>query len=200
MANLTRGGFRWRGSFDAVSQKEPPIEVLPVASAYGTAIRRGDPVKLLSTGYMDIAAPGETPYGVCDGVTQYYDGVAIRSGQALPASTTYSTNFSRQSLIRVIPVRGQKFEIDADLTDGATTWAGWLALIGENADWVAGTASGDMSGVVLDISTHNTTNSLGCRIREVVSPNLQELDAARVKLMIEFNLVQSTTAGSTTGT
>src|SRR5687767_11774883 len=108
MANLVKKGFRWVRSKTSPGT-QMPVEIHTVASAYGSKILHGHPVKILSIGYCDIAPPPEEVYGICDGVEQYYDGSVIRKGAALPATTTYGSNFERVSLIRVVPVEGQIF-------------------------------------------------------------------------------------------
>lgn len=199
MANISRNGFRWVGNALSPSSTEPPIVVLPVASAYGTAIPRGIPVKLVSTGMIEVAASNDPIYGISDGVAQYYDGSVIRKGGSLPASTTYGSVIQRQSLLRVIPVRGQLFRIPVDENTTATTLAAYLAFVGENVDWAVGTASGDEAGCQLDISTHATTAE-DCRIENVPDRELQDFASTGVSLVVSFNLIQSTGSGSTTGT
>jgi hypothetical protein len=198
--NRQFGGFRWLRNHYAPNSTTPPIEIKPVADDYGTAIYIGSPVKQVSTGYFEAAAAGDTIYGVCVGVEQYYDGSAIRKGGRLPASTSYDTNLERQSKIRVIPVRGQVFQICADDKTTATTEAGYLAFRGENCEWVAGTAVGDHDGALLDISTHATTNTLSLRLIEpVVRPDL-DYAGLYVPWAVMFNLIQDIGSGSTTGT
>lgn len=196
MANLARGGFRWKGNKLIPNAVSPPIVVLPVASAYGTVLYRGDAVKLASTGTLQAAAAGDAVYGVFDGAEQYYDGVQIRKGGSLPVST-YGSNLSRQSRARVILARDQIFEIDADEATTATTQAAYEAFVGENAEWVAGTPIGDQSGTQLDISGHATTNTLSVRILNIPNKENQDFAATGVKLSVEFNLIQDSTASAT---
>lgn len=198
MANIIRKGFRWVGNKLAPSATEPPILIFPVADNYGTKINRGDPVKLVSTGMLEQADTNANIFGVCDGVKAYYDGSFMRGGVALPANTTYGSVIQRQSLLRVIPVRGQLFEATCDEATTATTLAAYLAFVGENVDFALGTAANGESGVVLDISTHVTTAE-DCRILNVPDRELQDFASVGVRLVIEFNLIQDATA-STTGT
>jgi hypothetical protein len=199
MANMARGGFRWRYNKLAPNSVSEPVDILPVASAYGTVLYRGDPVKLASTGTVVAAAAGDRVIGVFDGAERYWDGTVIRKGGSLPVST-YGSNLSRQSLARVIPVRGQVFEVDADDAVTFTTQATYQAAVGENCEWVAGTPVGDQSGAQLDISTHATTNTLSLRIVNVPNQDGQDFAATGVKLHVEWNLSQDTAAGTTTGT
>lgn len=197
MANLQRTGFRWRASQLDPAGASMPLIVLPVASAYATVLYRGLPVKLAATGTIQAASPGDAVYGIFDGAEQYYDGVQVRKGGSLPVST-YGSNLSRQSKARVILVRDQIFEIDADDASTFTTQATYEAAVGENAEWVAGTPVNDQSGALLDISTHAVTNTLSVRIVDVPNKEGQDFAALGVKLHVVFNLIQDATA-STTG-
>lgn len=200
MPNIAFKGFRWVHNRWAPSNLTPPIELMSVASAYGTALKVGDPVKRLSTGYIDLCAATEVAYGVVAGVENYYDGTRIRKGGQLPASTTYSTNEDRRSMVRVIPVDGQEFEATCDDAVTATTFAAYLAFIGENCPYVVNTGVGDYSGYQLDISLHATTDTLDFRITDVPDRNLQEFSSANVRLRGVFNLAYRIGADTRTGT
>lgn len=200
MANVSHNGFRWTFNKYAPGAP-PPIVIKHVATANAAAIRRGDPVKLTTDGSVLLADPTDTIYGVMDGVEQYYDGTVVRSGTALPASTAWGTNITRQSRVRVILARGQVFAITADDNTTATTLTGYQAFIGENVEFVAGTAVGDESGCQIDISTHNpATATHSCRIDGIPSPESQDFTSTGVVLHVVFNLQQDTASGSTTGT
>lgn len=199
MANRRIGGFRWRFNRLAPHTSHPPTMILPVASAYGTALYDGDPVKQLSDGTIAAASAGDVIYGVFSGAEMYYDGSVMRRGGSLPASTTYGTVLDRQSKVRVIPARGQVFEIDANDGTTATTLSAHQALIGENCEWAAGTNVNDQSGAVLNISLHATTNTLSVRLYNLATNPDQDYSAAGVKYLVYFNLVQDGEGGTTTG-
>lgn len=198
MANLVRKGFRWVGSKYAPGNPVPPIQLIPVADDYATKLALGDPVKLVSTGYLERAATNDNVIGVFDGMHQYFDGSVIRQGPHYPASTSYDTNFERVSIARVITAKGQLFEGTCDDATTATTYAAYLALRGENVDFVVAASVGDHSSSQIDISTHATTAE-DLRIEDVPDRNFQEFDAANVRLIVSFNLVLEGGAGSTTG-
>jgi hypothetical protein len=202
MPNLHRKGFRWVGHKNAPSQTNPPIILCPVADDFATTLKIGVPVKRLSTGYIEDADPGDTVFGVFVGAEQYYDSSigALRGGPTLPASTSYDTNGSRVSLARVIPARDQLFEINVDDNTTATTYLGYVAFLHENAEWAVGTDGDEVDGAVLDISGHNTTNTLSVRIEDIPDRNMQDFSAADVRLVVSFNLIQDTASGNTTGT
>jgi hypothetical protein len=202
MPNLHRKGFRWVGHKNAPSQTNPPIILKPVADDYATTLKIGQPVKVVSTGYIEAATAGDDIFGVFVGAEQYYDSTiaALRGGPTLPASTSYDTNASRVSLARVIPARDQLFEINVDDNTTATTYLGYVAFLSENAEWAAGTASDELAGCVLDISTHAVTDTLSVRIEDIPDRNMQDFSAADVRLVVSFNEIQDTGSGSETGT
>lgn len=190
-------GFRW--VFNRLSPgAPPPIVVRPVADTYGTKICRGAPVKQETDGTMSICATAGNVFGVSDGVEQYYDGTVVRAGIALPATTTYGTNISRQSRLRVIRAAGQVFSVQADDNTTATTLAGYQAFVGENVDHAVGTNVGDESGHVVDISGHGT-GAEDVRIEDIPNRETTDFTSTGVMLHVSFNLVQDVGLVSTTG-
>jgi len=200
MSNIVRGGARWKRNKHSPDSTDPPIQILPVASAYGTALYRGDFVKVLSDGTIAACSAGDTIYGVVSHVPQYYDGTVVRAGGSLPASTTWGSVIGRESLVAVIPVRGQIFSLCADDGTTAVTQATFESYVQENVEWVAGTHVGDQSGTLADISTHATTNTLSLRIENIPNKNFQDFTSTGVELEVSVNLVQDVGSGSTTGT
>ena len=201
MANRPNAiGFRWVRSKIAATS-EPPRETLTIASAYATSLGRGAPVKIISDGTIQLAATNDAVYGVMDGMAQNYNSSTGFVGPApkYTATVTYSSDMSRQSRAYVIPVRGQIFRITCDDNTTATTQAAYEAFTQENVDFAAGTAVGDRSGHVADISTHATTAE---DLRIVGIPDIASTDfsATGVEIEVEFNLIQGTQVGSTTGT
>lgn len=199
MANVSHNGFRWVYNRNAPGAP-PPVRILPVATAFNVALPRGYPVKIISDGTIEDADPGDAVYGITDGVEQYYDGTVVRSGTSLPASISWGTNISRQSRVRVIPVRGQVFQVVADDNTTATTLAAYQAFVQENVEWAAGTASGDEAGCVVDISGHAVTNTLSVRIEDVPNRETQDFTSTGVVLHVSFNLIQDTGSGAILGT
>lgn len=200
MGNISHNGFRWAGNKVSPSAAIPTVIILPVANNYATTLSRGDPVKVISDGTCQLAAAGDTVYGVMDSVKQYYDGTVVRSGSKLPANTVWGTNNSRQSQIRVIPARGSLWRVTVNDNTTATTQAAYEAFVQENVEMVAGTASGDESGYQANISTHATTNTLSLRIENIPDKELTDFTSTGVSLLVSFNLIQDTASGSTTGT
>ena len=199
--NQNKNGFHWVGNKYAPGAKEPPIMIYPVADDYATAIPRGYPVALASDGTITVASTGNNVvFGISDGTEQYWDGSVLRSGNVLPASTSYDTVVARQSRLRVIPVRGQLFRINCDDNTTATTQAAYEAFVGENVDWTAGTAVNGDAGCQIDISGHATTATLPVRIENVPDKETQDFSGTLVSLLVSFNLIQDTASGATLGT
>lgn len=194
------GGFRWVRNKYVTTSGMPRVQ-LPVADDYGTALYLGDPVKVVD-GHVEKASPGDDVYGIFDGVKQYYNSSigALQPAGSYPASVSYDTNMSRQTQVYVIPVRGQIFRAVCDENTTATTQALYQDMVQENVEWTAGTATGDRSGALLDISTNNTTNTLSVRIENVPDLELTNFAGTGVELEVSFNLIQDTASGSTTGT
>lgn len=187
MANVTLGGFRFR----AERGKDAPVIIpMPVASAFGTAIFRGDVLKQVAGGGVEPAAAGDTNLiGISNGVVQYWDGTVVRPGSYLPASTTYGSNLSRQSIISVILFsRDTLLEVDADDGSTATTLAAFQAFYGENCDITAtaGSTTTGWSGHCLDISTRVDT-AAQFRIERVAPLPNQDYASSRVKLLVKPN-------------
>ena len=200
MANRVTPGAKWRYSLLAPNSDTPPIEIMNIADDYGTQLSIGDFVKRINTGYIERAAAGDTLYGVFVGMEQYWDGTAMRKGGHYPASTSYDTNFERQSKARVIPIFGQAFEMDSDTAGSSEdTYAEHLAFVGENCEWVTGTATGSYSGNLLDISTHATTNTLSLRLVGLSRHVDTDFAAVGVKWIVTGNLVHAPATGTTTG-
>jgi hypothetical protein len=192
MANRpSLGGFRWvRSKF--TSNGSCPRQTFPIADDYATALYRGDPIKLVD-GHIEIAASNDAVYGIFDGVKQQWNaslGVLESTGR-YTASTSYDTNLSRQTQAFVIPVRGQIFRATCDENTTATTQA--------NIDFASGTATGDQSGYLLDVST-NATTAEDLRVENVPDLETTNFAGTGVELEVSFNLIQDTASGSTTGT
>ena len=199
--NRQQAGLRWVRSRFAVNSHTPPFMYKVVATAYGTALYCGDIVKILNDGTIAAAAAGDTAYGVFDGAHQYYDtGLgAMRSGGKLPASVSWGTVWERRSIARIIPFRGQTFRMICDDKTTFTTPATYEAAVGENCEWIAGTAVNDQSGTMLDISTHATTNSLSLNIQAFPEQALTDFSGLYVPVEVIANLYQDDAGGSTTG-
>lgn len=183
MANTTLRGFRWHHSKNGA--KQPPIIWQHVADDYATKLCRGDALKYVTDGLERAAAGDAIICGVMVGA-KYWDGTFYKHSKYVPASTSYDTNLARQTKIGFIPVGGQVFEVDADDGVTATTEAGYLALINENADHIVESGSLNISYMALDISDHKTATAQWRIVGVAGYPN-QDFASSRVKLLVECN-------------
>lgn len=202
--NRHRYGFRWVGSFSGKDKPEP--KRVPIASAYaptagGTnvGLHVGDPIQIASTGYGTICVGSEGTqsiiYGIIDGFEPVFDGSVMQPRNFFPnGGGVYSTNYSRQTFALVIPVVDQIFAIDVDDKTTFTTYATYLASWGENADMVlvadTSNAADPKADPKLDISSHNTTNTLQWRIIHEERNVYQDYGGSNVSLLVTCNKVQ----------
>lgn len=193
--NAIMYGFRWqrsRGGTNLVPER------VRVASAYQASpggisvdLRPGDPVKKVSDGTVALVAVGDPTFGIVVGIGPYFDGTRMRpGGVSLPGGTAYGTLLERQSIIYIVPVAGEVFEIDCDDNVTATTEATFNSYIGENCDITLNAVAGSTyANPRLDISTHNTTATLDWRIVDIARfPN--DFTGNYVKLLVTANTVQ----------
>lgn len=131
-----------------------------IAYNNSTKIRKGDAVKLLTTGYIDLAAASDTSLlGVLDGV-EYYDVVQAKkvffNGWLAPTTTALAGSVKARVIVDPMAVYAVQ-------SNGAALT---LANIGENIKLVAGTGNDltGISGAAVDQTTLNTTNTIPFRI------------------------------------
>lgn len=159
--NFQHNGFRYWGSVFA-ENVAPRVIPCQVATAYGTGIFKGDPVKRVSDGSIAVAAAGDPIFGVAMGARYRNANGNLVEADYLPASTAYTTDAMR-SIVMVVPATPFTiFEVDGTLSSLITTVALARAMVWENCDHVltiAGNTVTGLSGAQLDISTHATTSS-----------------------------------------
>lgn len=205
MANIADTGFKWVKARNGAERA--PIEERPVASAQTGGIFKGDCVKLVSDGTVIACAAGDAVYGVVTSVVRYKDSTGVvRSGNYLPASTSYSNAPGlanpQASIVALIPVVGQVFEVDVDTAVASITAA--QDLMGNNANIVAGsgnTTSG-RSGHLLDggsTTAPATTSTLQWRLLEVVPDPLNDVTSANWKARVTINKGNDPNVAGTTG-
>jgi hypothetical protein len=205
-----KGGLRWVKS-EGASNSSPPIVIEVVATNYGTAIFKGDPVKKVNDGTWDLSGATGVIDGVCDGVESYYEASSgtTRTGVFLPANTVYTGGSSKSnklaSLIRIIPSRGQIFEMDvgAGVADAATAQGHCHGNATMTA--TAGSTVNGRSGYVINASSFATTATHNVRIVSIPmygnsNPAMNDVTAANWKVNVKANLSSDTADGSTTGT
>ena len=189
MANVALGGFRWVKSRNG-SQKQPNVEILPVASGYSTAICRGDALKRVSDGTVAVATAGNSVDFICDGVEQYVSAGVLTKGNRVPASVTFTPSTvgsPNETRIRCIPVRGGVFEVDCDTA--VADIAAAQTLVGNNADHVAtaGSSTTGRSGHVLNTASGTGTATATFRITEVSKRLDNDVASANWKVFVIAN-------------
>jgi hypothetical protein len=200
--NLKFPGFRWSQSANGGKAMPAPMRY-PVATAYqGTInggsnidINIGDPVKLLSTGYVAHSGGSESSggnadnvFGIVVGIAPYWNGSVMTPSNVLPGGQgSYGTNFDRQSFVYVIPASAGTFEIDCDDSSTATTYAAYLALVGENTDHVLTTGSEPKTNCMLDISLHGTSTAQWRIVQISTTAANQDFSGKFVKLWVQAN-------------
>jgi hypothetical protein len=197
--NTARYGFRFYASMTGGGR--PPIVEGYVATAYqpnvsatDVGLSIGDPVSLLATGYYALAEDVNTDdrlFGVIAG----FANVKVDSNQkARPASyypggTTYTTEANRTKLL-IMPFGRDIWEVDC-AGQAATTFAGWIALYGLNADleYALDATNPDRPRAKPVLSaTLATTQASNFRFVGISKTMLnQDLAGANVKALVQLN-------------
>jgi hypothetical protein len=206
-ANLSlRHGLR------PLNAKETDLDVVKVASAYGTALYEGDPVLLVSDGTYARTPAGSAQAATTDGITavitkiiQFQDaaGKLVRTGpmQYVPASTSYTSRANR-TLIEVCYVtEDMRFAIKTDAS--VTSMAVADSLVGNNVDlaYTGGTdAALGLSGCQAIIGGAVTTTKqlriLGLRNIPFVDPTVGPFElVVKVALPVYLPIVGHAIAG-----
>lgn len=208
--NVARYGFRWVRGADG-GKPMPTIEEHTVATgqsfdvnggAQNVNLRKGDVIQMSSTGTVILCdgvegaggSPGLVPYGVVEGIRQYYDGSKVRySPEYLPSDIAWGTNRERRSIVHVIPITGCVWEVDCNTTAAAfDTVEEYEDMIGENVNLINAGASGELyANPRLDIVNQATTNTFMFRIVGI-SKSVENFDFAGnfVKLHVIANRAQ----------
>jgi len=179
----------------------PAIEEGVVASAYNTALYTGFPVKKVDTGAFELAAAGDSIYGIISEITQFYLPALSRTikplgshPKLLPANTTY-TGTENESRISVIPVKGNLFVMDGDAALTTGTRAGARALIGSNGNHVI--SSDDAAMDVSDLETNDgSAASAQWTVIDVIEEFDTDFTASRIKFICECNEPQFPESGT----
>lgn len=196
--NVHKYGFRW---WTGNKGQMPALEWHTVAtgqdhqddSSTSILIRPGDPLKLVSTGGVNVAKADEKVYGICMAIGPVWDGTAMVKRRTFPNQNAWGTVEERRPWIGLVPATAGIWEIDVDEATTFTTYAGYIDAIGENCEHVCpGSATVDPAGRVanpmLDISDNATTAAHGWRIVGI-SPTKENRDfsGAYVKLLVKVN-------------
>jgi hypothetical protein len=197
--NKSKYGIRFYSSMTG-SPRPPVLEVYvatayqPNVSATDVGLSIGDPVSQLDSGYYALSEDVNTDdrlFGVIVG----FANVKVDSNQkARPASyypggTTYTTEANRTKVL-VAPFGRDIWEIDA-AGQAATTFAGWIALYGLNADiqYALDVSNPDRPRAKPVLSaTLATTQASNFRLVGVSKTfENQDLSGANVKLLVQLN-------------
>ena len=165
--NPQRYGFRpHKGRFSMLASMARPFVV---ATGYQASadpggvsvdLNIGDPVKLVSTGTVELCEAGAVVYGIVISVKPYWDGRRMQFGDRLPGATAWGTVWERRSQVLVIPATAGEWEVDVDDIVTATDVEGYLAFIGENCDHVfAPDSTLKKAFPKLDIAGHGTATA-----------------------------------------
>ncbi len=164
MANIQFGGFRPWGTFSGGQGNYPRALRQEVANNYATGIFKGDILAQVSDGTVAVAATSDNGklLGVVEGCSYVTGGVRVYS-DFIPANTTFTpttVGSPNASFVDFIPLTGDLIlAVQADDGSSITSMATAIGVIGENTDLIAGTGdtTTGVSGMLLDISLHNTT-------------------------------------------
>ena len=166
--STVRTGLRWERSMYAGGNGNPPRVMGRVATGYDGDLGGADihlmvglAVKYVNDGTYAIAAAGDSIAGVVEGILPYYNSTlgAMQYGNYLPNQTAYSTNYSRESQLVIIPVAGQLFRASCDDATTATSYSAYRTLIQNNIDHILVAGSAPSVQLLLDISTSSGTTA-----------------------------------------
>lgn len=223
MPNQHNYGFRWYRSLSGADT--PQVFTVPIASTYapntgvdgsgGTAVNLniGDPVQFIDGGTVRLVQPGQATttavlddntFGVVVGFARVKISGAVRPNGFYPSGTVYTGGIGGQeaTLVSVIPVKNNIFEIDAGAAPGTSfdDQSEWLGAVGKGAHFtysVLTSGIGQPKANPLISTTFDSTT--GVRQLRVVGVSklgdTQDYAAANVRLQVIFNAVQLTAAG-----
>jgi hypothetical protein len=203
--NVYRYGFKWVASLTAGDERPAVIPMrvasgfTPTASATSN-LRQGDPVILLSTGYIRDAAAGEPVFGIIDGIGQYYDGSRVVKKSSLPYGTTYTAGDAQESIVYVIPAVGQVFEVCNHSTLYVATRAAAVGYIGLCADHTYSLVSAPYLNPALDSSAAPTAATAQWRIIELSRDPGVDYTGKYVPFRVTVQEPEGTAAGVTSNT
>lgn len=218
MPNQHNYGFRW---FRSLSGAETPqILTVPIASGYapntgvdgagGTAVNLnvGDPVQFIDGGTVRLVQPGQATtaavlddatFGIVVGFARVKINGAVRPNGFYTSGTTYSGGIggAESTLVSVIPVKDNIFEIDAGAAPGTSfdDQSEWMGAVGKGAHFtysVLTSGIGQPKANPLISTTFDSTT--GIRQLRVVGVSklgdAQDYTSANVRLQVVFNAVQ----------
>ena len=148
MANPHRYGFRfvkgrWGGDTPEMVTRKVASGYAPnVTGATTCNLNIGDPVYLDDSGNANLLVPGSTTtadnqvtqraFGVVAGFPQLLINGGVRPNAYYPTGTAYGTNYNNRTIVTLIPVDGNVFEVDTDAAGGTSfdTRLEWESAVG----------------------------------------------------------------------
>lgn len=161
-----------------------------IANAYNTAIYTGDFVKMTATGYVELAAAGNTILGVFAGCNYRDSTNKPQWSPYWPAST--ATFNSEGAVADIVDATDVIFEMQMD-SDGAVPSQ---ADVGSNADFIATHTGSTITGLSreeVDTSTCTTATANLRVLRFVERPDNAVGNYAKVEVLINEHFYKTTT-------
>lgn len=161
-----------------------------IASATAHNIFTGDFVKMLDTGYIDVATAGDTILGVFAGCS-FLDNSGVPGGRWSPYwPTGTATTGSVAAVAYIIDDPWAIFEIETDATNAFA-----LTNVGNNADFVAGAGNSTTgnSGFTLDLSSPGSGAANLRIVRLSPVPGNAFGVSAKVEVLINEHFYKTTT-------
>ena|SRR6185369_1070481 len=184
--NVQTNGFRYWGSLLG-ENIVPRVVPKQVASAYGTAIFKGDPVKKVSDGTVSISAAGEAIYGIVVGVHYLTTAGVYVDANYVPASISYTPDRVRTIVDIIVATPFTIFEVSANaaVADIATA----RTYVDENVDHIA-TAAGNtgtgLGGYQIAIAGHQTATAQW-RIHDISPSDSNDVTATNGRWLVIAN-------------
>lgn len=213
-------GFRFFRSLSGTDT--PQVFTVPIASTYapntgadgsgGTSVNLniGDPVQFIDGGTVRLVQPGaattsvvldDATFGIVAGFPRVKLDGACKPSSYYPTATAYNGGIfgAEATLVQVIPVKDNIFEIDLGAAPGASfdTAAEYAAAVGKGAHFTYSVISSGVRGApkanpLLDLTNINSTTGIR-QLRIVGMSKLgdtQDFTGAAVRMQVMFNAVQ----------
>lgn len=221
-------GFRFFRSLSGADT--PQIFTVPIASGYapntgidgagGTAcnLNIGDPVQFIDGGTVRLVQPGQATtatevlddktFGVVAGFPRVRIDGAVRPNSFYPSGTTYTGGITgaQATLVQVIPVKDNIFEVDVGAAPGAAfdTQDEWAAAVAKGVHFVYSVLTGGRgaprANPLLDMASINSTT--GVRQLRIIGlsklGDTQDYSGAAVRMQVMFHQAQLIHGATTT--
>ena len=161
-----------------------------IASAYNTTIYFGDFAKMTATGYVELAAAGNTILGVLPGVSYRNSSGEVVFSKYWPASTATFNSEDAEALVIDAPDVIFEMQQDSDTNTPAQ------ADIGTNADFISTHTGSTVTGLSkeeVDTSTCTTATANLRVLRFVPRPDNEVGNYAKVEVLINEHFYKTTT-------